>query len=217
MWALGLKPQYETEYEGIEADLFWHSHRCKIIARPHERRYCKKALRVLTFSDIIDNTTNRIFNWRYWRNLVEQYETEKTGITPSVREIIKKADWIISCIRQIPHNLIRELKANLRKQEDVPVGGYGYLTMEDKEPIPVQKRADGKYNKIWIDALSVGHITGKRRTISSRAETPAVMWRDSGKRTEEGKHMQSASTWPWSTYPVFLLQMSLTAARCGDE
>jgi hypothetical protein len=82
-WNLKITLAYENDrYQGIEADLFWHSHRLGITAPYHVKALCKNELELLTFANIVDLTTGKLFTRYDWRKFVRQALRRKTGVAP---------------------------------------------------------------------------------------------------------------------------------------
>jgi len=210
-WKLKLQPIYEnSRWEGIEADLFWHSHRCQHVAAPHEIRYCKDTLNVLTFSDIVDHTTNQLFTRDQWRDFVEDIEEERTGVTPSNHFILTKGDMIYDLTKRMDRELVDGLLTNLAQPHSPR--SYAYLTKEGKDNIPVKVTSRG-LEVIWVDGLAIGHPTGKVRDQRDWELVEASMWREEKREPRwigpKGASFPSNSEWMIGDHVSSLGQMTI--------
>jgi hypothetical protein len=173
-WKLKLTPVWE-DWEHIGADPLWHSHRIDINCPPHVRSFCKHRLKMLVFSDVMDNRRNRLFRREDWEDFIKEDYERRWKIAPDNAYILHKADAVMRVVRQIP----RAARLEMRKVPEVPIENRAvYLLKEGQEEVPAVTM-EGKPDRaelIWVDGVGVGHPRGKRIKTSNFMVVYASNW-----------------------------------------
>ena len=120
-------------------------------------KYCKNTLKVWQMSDFMHKRENRPFTLMEWRYWVEKEEKEATGVVPTNRTIILRADAIYAVQKQVPRWIWKELK---KKYEAKPKASMNvYLIQKNlvKPAIIVDQK--------WAQIVKIDSTGKPHRTI----------------------------------------------------
>ena len=174
-WKIDLKPSKKVEERIMGSESLWFNHSFSIECFWRDREYFREVIEVELLSDIMDKSTNRIFNRMDWRDWIEELHERKKGIKPTNHFIIDKAIKIANIILQIP----KEVKRALRVKEYIPsedeligIGRYG------RNPSYGYYRPLPRPNiiKVWVDAVGYPHDTDEIMFIGNRTKYKLTLW-----------------------------------------
>jgi len=160
-WKLGLTPVWDG-WTDIGTESFWHGHRIKISAPYHVRQFCKLKLGIIYNSDIMSIDTNRVFKRADWGRFIREEYRKRTGVHPTNLYVIDWQDEVMRVIRQVPRAAKRAMRTAPAFPEDREPAYAG--TADELHP-GVYDEAGKCIELVWIDAVGVGHPTGRKMRL----------------------------------------------------